>query len=134
MEDCPFCSYTGPSKILREYEGVFIIEPINPVTPGHVLVVPVHHVTDFADDPMLTCKVMAGAASYVKSLMPEPWDAGGPTPNLVLGADTPHWNLITSKGALATQTVRHLHVHLVPRRENDGLMLPWSGDQAKPER
>jgi hypothetical protein len=36
-------------------------------------------------------------------------------------------NLITSVGADATQSVRHLHIHVVPRREGDGLMLPWSG-------
>jgi hypothetical protein len=36
------------------------------------------------------------------------------------------WNLITSAGTDATQSVFHLHVHLVPRRPNDGLKLPWS--------
>jgi histidine triad (HIT) family protein len=35
-------------------------------------------------------------------------------------------NLITSKGREATQTVFHMHLHLVPRAENDGLLLPWS--------
>jgi diadenosine tetraphosphate (Ap4A) HIT family hydrolase len=35
-------------------------------------------------------------------------------------------NLITSDGAAATQTVKHLHVHIVPRRDGDGLTLPWS--------
>lgn len=37
------------------------------------------------------------------------------------------FNLITSCGKAATQTVEHLHVHLVPRREGDGLKLPWTG-------
>jgi histidine triad (HIT) family protein len=107
-EKCPFCSYTGPSPILREYEGVYIIEPLNPVCEGHVLVIPIHHVSDFAQDAMLTCKVAAAASSYAKELG--------------LG----DCNLITSKGAAATQTVGHLHVHLVPRREGDGLRLPWA--------
>lgn len=35
-------------------------------------------------------------------------------------------NLITSAGAEATQSVFHLHVHIVPRGENDGLALPWT--------
>jgi histidine triad (HIT) family protein len=35
-------------------------------------------------------------------------------------------NIITSVGSAATQTVRHLHVHVVPRRRGDGLQLPWS--------
>lgn len=36
-----------------------------------------------------------------------------------------HLNLITSRGAAATQSVFHLHLHLVPRTEGDGLALPW---------
>ncbi|OHT47970.1 hypothetical protein BKG71_25700 [Mycobacteroides chelonae] len=40
-------------------------------------------------------------------------------------------NVITSIGPDATQTVFHTHIHVVPRRENDGLHLPWTG-QVKP--
>jgi histidine triad (HIT) family protein len=36
------------------------------------------------------------------------------------------YNIITSMGEYATQTVFHLHVHIVPRRLNDGLHLPWT--------
>jgi len=35
-------------------------------------------------------------------------------------------NVITSVGREATQSVFHLHVHVVPRREGDGLALPWT--------
>lgn len=41
-------------------------------------------------------------------------------------------NLITSRGPAATQTVPHLHLHLIPRREGDGLTLPWTAQQATP--
>ena len=34
-------------------------------------------------------------------------------------------NLITSKGREATQSVFHMHLHLVPRAKDDGLALPW---------
>lgn len=37
------------------------------------------------------------------------------------------FNLITSSGRWATQTVKHLHIHYVPRRKDDGLTLPWTG-------
>lgn len=38
-------------------------------------------------------------------------------------------NLITSRGGAATQTVFHLHVHVVPREAGDGLALPWTPQQ-----
>jgi diadenosine tetraphosphate (Ap4A) HIT family hydrolase len=36
-------------------------------------------------------------------------------------------NFITSAGRDATQTVFHLHIHIVPRHAGDGLALPWTG-------
>ena len=105
MSDCPFCDYDGPSEIIYEHEGVFIIEPLNPVTPGHFLAIPRQHVPDAAFDPELTGWVFEVAARF---------------------SGLESFNLITSVGEEATQTVRHLHVHYVPRRKGDGLLLPWS--------
>ncbi|MFB8085929.1 HIT domain-containing protein [Streptomyces sp. NPDC055992] len=33
---------------------------------------------------------------------------------------------MTSKGSPATQTVVHLHIHVLPRTDGDGLPLPWT--------
>lgn len=116
-DGCPFCEYEGPSDVLATFRerlgGVFVIEPIDPVVRGHLLVVSGEHVKDFADMPEVTGHVMEAAAWYAKT-------HGG------------QWNLITSLGPLATQTVGHLHVHLVPRRDQDGLRLPWT--TLEPER
>lgn len=96
-DDCPFCDYAGPSPILKAWESAYVIEPLRPITPGHVLVIPTEHVSDFASDPMTTAKVYNLAAQWWRI-------ADG------LGA----CNLITSKGRLATQTVDHFHVHGCP--------------------
>jgi histidine triad (HIT) family protein len=77
------------------------------VAPGHLLVVPRVHVADATTDPEVTAEVFAAAAELARDLRP--------------------CNLITSCGEAATQSVFHLHVHLVPRREGDGLALPWTG-------
>ncbi|AEY85311.1 hypothetical protein SHJG_p1121 (plasmid) [Streptomyces hygroscopicus subsp. jinggangensis 5008] len=73
---------------------------------GHVFVLPRVHVEDAGTDPEVTAAVMRRAAELM--------------------AEHPAANLITSKGAAATQTVYHLHVHVVPRQEGDGLPLPWT--------
>jgi len=87
---------------------VVAFTPLNPVTPGHVLIVPRQHVATFAEDPALSGEVMRYAAMWVRDMQ----------------ADA---NVITSIGSDATQTVPHLHVHIVPRRPGDALHLPWTG-------
>jgi histidine triad (HIT) family protein len=88
-------------------------EPLNPVTSGHLLVVPRQHVEDAGSHPLAASRTMALAAEIAGPLN---W------------ADS--YNLITSAGAAATQTVKHLHIHLVPRLDGDGLALPWADRHA----
>lgn len=113
MKDgCPFCDYAGPKSVLCDFGDCIVIEPINPVTPGHVLVIPKRHVPHALYDPGLTGEVMFVAASWTRDR----------------GYDC---NLITSVGEAATQTVKHLHVHVVPRHPSDGLALPWASDSKR---
>jgi histidine triad (HIT) family protein len=82
--------------------------PLNPVVPGHRLFVPSEHVIDLMHKPWISAMTFGVAATYAAALN---WPC----------------NLITSAGAEATQSVFHLHVHYIPRREGDGLALPWTG-------
>ena len=118
MAECPFCD-----RIERgDYETGFYdygsliavsFQPRRPVTQGHRLYLPAEHVTDATIDPALTGRVMAEASHHTRNFY-----------------QVVSFNLITSVGSAATQTVRHLHVHAVPRREGDGLHLPWTGQRA----
>lgn len=108
---CVFCEIVAghaPANILGRTRDSLIFEPLRPVTLGHVLVVPHEHVADAAEAPEVTARVMRDAAGWAAR-------AGCA------------FNLITSAGAEATQTVFHLHAHYVPRRAGDGLTLPWTG-------
>lgn len=105
--DCVFCRIiegAAPAEIVVRWSDATCFVPLNPVTDGHVLVVPNYHVRDAVENPLVTAITMGRAAEY----------AGYSC------------NLITSVGHHATQTVFHLHIHVVPRRPNDGLLLPWS--------
>jgi histidine triad (HIT) family protein len=111
---CPFCERIAAGEYDEEpRRGCYIFAPLNPVTPGHLLVVPGEHVRDAAVAPATTAAVMFEAALKVQRL------AGAA-------------NIITSVGRYATQSVYHLHVHVVPRREGDGLALPWTGTAPSP--
>lgn len=100
-DDCVFCSMSFPDT------EVLNIEPLNPVTKGHRIFIPKDHVRDFSENADVTIKTMYAAQQYAKEV----------------GGD---FNIITSAGKSATQSVFHLHVHFVPRTENDGLHLPWT--------
>lgn len=113
LPDCPFCRRiaAGEYDYADRYSVAF--QPLNPVTPGHFLVIPRTHVTNALAAPTYAARAMTFAGRLAS-------DMG-------LAA----CNLITSAGAEATQTVMHLHVHVVPRRAGDGLHLPWTGQQAR---
>lgn len=112
-EPCVFCDIAnGDGPFEFEWEKVVAIVPLNPVTEGHLIFMPKEHVPDAAVDPSIAGDVMEAAAWYVAEQ--EPINA----------------NIITSIGAAATQTVFHLHVHVVPRRHGDGLALPWTNQKA----
>lgn len=118
LRDCVFCEIANgvaPAEIDHwdnENEAV-IFKPLNPVTEGHRLVVPFAHVVDFAESPNTTAAVMRSAAMFAHR-------------------SDQACNLITSKGEAATQSVFHLHVHVVPRWEGDGLALPWTDQRPAP--
>ncbi|AXQ62303.1 histidine triad nucleotide binding protein [Gordonia phage TillyBobJoe] len=107
---CPFCAKIedGTAEYVPVYNAVHFV-PLNPVTEGHRLFVPDWHARH--PNATATSEAMGAAVRWAASHLP----------------DDAEYNLITSNGAAATQTVEHLHVHLVPRRPGDGLLLPWGG-------
>ncbi|GIH26820.1 hydrolase [Acrocarpospora phusangensis] len=108
-QSCVFCDIVAeraPATVIRAWPETIAITPISPVTPGHVLVLPRTHVSDVADDPDVSGLTMTRAAE--------------------LAAEHPAANIITSRGAAATQSIFHLHLHVVPRAHGDALPLPWT--------
>lgn len=115
---CEFCEIARHDlrgQIEMVLAESFVISPRDPVTAGHKLVIPMTHVADAAENPRVTAGVMRDLASYLR------------------GAAVGDCNIITSRGAAATQTVFHMHVHIVPRAAGDNLALPWN-DEARRQR
>lgn len=108
---CVFCQLIRDGRYdqkLSSPDSVIVFEPLDPVVPGHLLAVPVWHVRDAAHDAGVAALTMRKASVVVK----------------MLGISA---NIITSIGAAATQSIYHLHLHIVPRVEGDGITLPWTG-------
>ena len=113
VSECPFCIRIAANEYTLFDEHCVAFEPLNPVTPGHLLVVPRKHVPDAGSHPTTASRAMYFAAQLVGACG---WAES--------------YNLITSAGSAATQTVGHLHIHIVPREDGDGLMLPWTAQKA----
>lgn len=117
MTDCVFCDplHTVPGEVEQHFAAdgsvVWAFEPIDPVTSGHMLVVPKAHVGDATEEPLVTAMV-AGVAARVAQRHRSA-------------------NIITSIGTPATQSVFHLHLHVVPRHDGDGLHLPWTNQKRR---
>lgn len=106
MSECPFCERRDNGDFEQLYAGVAMrFEPLNPVTDGHMLFMPIEHMEHPHPDALATTMRHAGEYAAERS---------------------EDYNLITSSGAAATQTVPHMHIHYVPRRQGDGLPLPWT--------
>ena len=109
MIDCDFCrivSRIAPAEVVYETDSMLAFFPLEPATRGHTLVIPKRHIESFldlapSDIPELGLTVVTVGRALRAVLAPE------------------GMNVISSAGAAASQTVMHLHVHLVPR---------WSGD------
>jgi histidine triad (HIT) family protein len=114
---CAFCEIVAgraPATFDRTWPDAIAIRPRRGgVNDSHVLVIPTVHVADAGENPAVTAAVMARAAELVSERQAA--------------------NIITSKGVAATQSVFHLHVHVITRTDGDGLPLPWTPQQTKEE-
>lgn len=114
-EDCDFCAIirgVRSARVVCETKHALAFFPLHPAALGHVLVVPKKHVPDFwaADD--VTASHLGRALIEVAHGLKRALAPDG-------------LNIIQSSGAAASQTVFHLHVHLVPRWFGDHIGALW---------
>ncbi len=107
---CVFCRIAAgvhPAEIVYQDERVIAFLDINPLNPGHTLVIPKAHVERLSDVPAeLTGPLLAAAVRVAKAAQ-EALGAAGV-------------NLIVNDGRAAGQAIPHLHLHVVPRFSGDG--------------
>lgn len=78
---------------------VVVLEPIKPITKGHLMFVPTAHANDFTDSPELNAFLLGSIAEHC--------------------GKTKDANVVLSKGDSAGQKHYHLYADYIPRTKND---------------
>ena len=120
-DECVFCSIVQgsvPSSQVFETGTVLAFMDIDPVTPGHMLVIPKAHLPDLAD---LSEELAAEMFSVARRLAA----AVRRTDLRCEGV-----NLFYADGEAAFQEVFHSHLHVFPRFADDGFVITakWGSD------
>ena len=109
MSDCVFCRIVAgevPAHVVLDEEQVMAFLDARPVFPGHCLLVPREHHETLTDlPPDLIAPVFTAAQRLAGAV-----ESG-------MGAD----GTFVAINNRVSQSVPHLHVHVVPRRRKDGL-------------
>ena len=111
---CIFCDLIrGAAEVSICYEDATAIAflDIQPVNPGHVLVVPREHYETLQDIPG---HVGLHLYQVATRLIPVVQTAAGAI----------DMNIVVNSGHAAGQNVMHYHIHLIPRRDGDGFDVP----------
>lgn len=110
MQSCVFCkiiSRVEDADIIGETESAIIFSPLSPAVFGHILVAPKAHIPDLWSLNLEAANQIMAATLRASHALKNALSPDG-------------LNLINSAGEAASQTIFHVHFHLVPR---------WHGDQ-----
>lgn len=110
MPECLFCRIAAgelPASVVLEDDRTLAFLDINPLAPGHTLVIPRAHATLLEELPPEEATALFRTVHRL----------AGPVREAV-GA--PASTIAVQDGAAAGQEIPHVHVHLVPRFEGDG--------------
>ncbi len=114
-DNCIFCKIAAgqiPSATLWEDENFRVILDLGPASRGHALILPKEHFADLCElDDTMAAKVLPLAKKVGIAMMKTLGCAG--------------FNLVQNNGEAAGQTVRHFHVHIIPRYEGGPKIVAW---------
>ena len=121
MKDCIFCKIINkelPGKFIYEDDLIAIIMNINPATNGHLLVLPKKHSENLMDTDN---EVITHALDIIRNnlypLLKEKLNCKG---------------LTISQNNELGQEIKHYHIHLTPRYDNDLLEFNYNKDSLLP--
>jgi histidine triad (HIT) family protein len=123
MDNCIFCKIIKgiiPCTKVYEDNNCLAFLDISPVNKGHTLVIPKKHYETILDIPEEALKELIAATKKVAEAIHK-------------GMDCPGFCVLQSNFKAGGQEVPHLHFHIVPRLNNDGLKFWPQGKYAEGE-
>jgi len=119
MKDCILCKIANnktPALTLFESKIIKVVLVKNPISDGHLLIMPKKHFENIFDTPVNILEELINVSKKMSLLCKKKLNAFGV-------------NILNASGKAAQQSVFHLHFHIVPRFENDKLNLWLHGKQ-----
>ena len=114
--DCIFCKIIKgdiPSYTIYEDDIVKVFLDVNPMSPGHMLIIPKKHFENILEvDAQTLAHVMQVTQNLAKQIV-EKLNAKG-------------LNILTNTNEVAGQTVHHFHVHILPRYDEKELVIEFN--------
>lgn len=115
MTDCVFCKIVSGefvSYCIYEDEFFKVILDKYPATMGHTLILPKVHYENIYELGEKEAESLGALVVKIAKKLEGSLGCVG-------------LNLVQSNGAKAGQEIFHFHMHLVPRYENDGIVMKW---------
>jgi diadenosine tetraphosphate (Ap4A) HIT family hydrolase len=106
MDKCVFCKDFDKNRIIYEDSTWVAIYDNYPVSKGHVLVIPKRHCETYFDLNFIELESISVTIGIVKRLLDKKFKPDG-------------YNIGINCGEAAGQTVKHCHIHIIPRYKGD---------------
>jgi len=120
-EECPFCKIVDgriPTKKVYEDSTVLAFLDINPASFGHTLVITKKHYANLSQVSDADVSHLFKVVKKITGILSE-------FTQKLSGDKLTGVNVMQNNGAPAGQQVPHVHVHIIPRVEKDGVIQPW---------
>jgi len=111
--ECIFCQIVQkkiPAFVIYEDEKCLAFLDINPLAIGHTLIIPKRHVENIFDIEKEVLEHIISVAKMIGEKVREKLAAEGV-------------NIFQASGTAAEQSIPHFHLHVIPRKTNDGLNI-----------
>jgi histidine triad (HIT) family protein len=111
MNSCIFCKIIEgeiPFDKVYEDDNVLAFLDIRPISSGHTIVVPKKHIADMESLPADILFDMSSAVKQIGQAM-------------LKGLEVKGYSIFLDNKSVANQHVPHVHFHIIPRAEGDGL-------------